>query len=289
MLQAVLWSLIGALICTGLTMMIRFLFCKKNMKEFITVPSIIWTIVYFCVDFISMMVFIYVTYVEQTVFTVIRYMWIPLLINFTIVVVAKLLSNFKNDFYVKKSFASTAILLGCSLIIFSICLIIEPVHNNLEYVHKYVHEYEECVENDKKIASEFFYFPEIRQVGEETHAVFYSSELSNKAPYVLRLKTEVIKTVYRDDSFTIKDALKEVRRKYPTVVIGDHKFDIDDDMKPYKIFCYCEKRYSTDGKDYGLIILNLMDGTCEKYPVSENNIPTWVDFKTTYPRHHKKD
>lgn len=60
------------------------------------------------------------------------------------------------------------------------------------------------------------------------------------------------------------------------------KFDIDNEYNPYEVFAYREKIFSSNGKDYGIVTLNLMDGTVNKY--TENKIPSWVDFKTTYPR-----
>ena len=95
----------------------------------------------------------------------------------------------------------------------------------------------------------------------------------------------ISKRIYYDTSYVNKkDALRTIRRKYPTVILGDHKFDIDDNWNPYEVFVYRESMYSSNGEDYGLIILNLKDGTSEKYPVHEGKIPSWVDFETNYPR-----
>ncbi len=81
-----------------------------------------------------------------------------------------------------------------------------------------------------------------------------------------------------------RDVLRTIRRKYPTVILGDHKFDIDDNWNPYEVYVYRESMYASNGEDYGLIILNLKDGTSQKYPISEGKIPSWVDFETNYPR-----
>ena len=138
--------------------------------------------------------------------------------------------------------------------------------------------------------------PEMRQVKGENIAVYHiKDKLAQSAGssteyipgFAIQKENElpqiVSKRIYFDTSYINKrDALRTVRRKYQTVVIGAHKFDIDDDYNPYEIFEYRENLFSTNGKDYGIIVLNLMDGTSEKYQVEE--IPDWVDFKTTYPR-----
>ena len=50
-------------------------------------------------------------------------------------------------------------------------------------------------------------------------------------------------------------------------------------------YLYIERIYFfSDGNDYGVIVLNLNDGTSEKYSESSGEVPKWVDFKSTYPR-----
>lgn len=318
MLQAVLWSLIGALIYAGLTMVISFIFCKKDEVKIRKKLLIIWGIVCFCTDFITMTLLLYSICTEQTIFAVAKLMWIPLLINFFILLTALCIAafnegyNYYNDSddtcYQNGSCASTAILLGCSIIFTVISLVVEPVQN-MVYVHDMKNvDITYAVSSDEVLAKVTLNIdnsvygkdkygvddPEMIQVGEKSVAVYHIySTAFNATDYIPgyaiqekgKLPQIVSKRIYYDTSYAFgRDALRTVRRKYPTVVITGHKFDIDDEWNPYEVFAYREKRYSTDGKDYGLIILNLMDGTCEKYPVSENNIPTWVDFKTTYPR-----
>ena len=107
----------------------------------------------------------------------------------------------------------------------------------------------------------------------------YVSQKDGKSPEVIQ------KRIYFDESFYFrKDAKRVVRKKYQTEILGKHMFDIDDEYNPYEIFLYRENLLFSDGGDYGIIVLNLNDGTSEKYSESSGEIPEWVDFKSTYPR-----
>lgn len=98
-------------------------------------------------------------------------------------------------------------------------------------------------------------------------------------------KSDITKRIYFDPSYlNKKDALRTVRRAYPTVYIGGSKFDVDDDYNPYFVYEYRENFFYSNGDDYGLIILNMQDGTINKYTASFGDIPDWIDFETTYPR-----
>ena len=80
------------------------------------------------------------------------------------------------------------------------------------------------------------------------------------------------------------DAKRAIRMKYPTIVIGEHRFDIDDNYVPYEIFSYKEDAFLLGNQDYGVIALNLTDGTIEMYSATKDELPDWIDFKAIYPR-----
>ena len=136
--------------------------------------------------------------------------------------------------------------------------------------------------------------PEMRNVNGKNLAVYHIKNLNDgidAEEYIPGFAVQeenqipqiITKRIYFDTSYmNKKDALRTVRRNYPTIVLGEHKFDIDDEYNPYEVFAYRAKIFSSNGKDYGIVTLNLMDGTVNKY--TENKIPSWVDFKTTYPR-----
>lgn len=116
-----------------------------------------------------------------------------------------------------------------------------------------------------------------QNLGNAEYIPGYAIQKSGKLPEMVN------KRKYFDTSFTNKrDALRTIRRKYQTETIGNHKFDLGDDYNLYEIFEYREDLFYSNGNNYGIIILNLVDGTSEKYTVDK--IPYWVDFTTTYPR-----
>lgn len=139
--------------------------------------------------------------------------------------------------------------------------------------------------------------PEMRKVGSNDIAVYEVSNINtanNLTEYIPgyfiqksadSLPSFIQKRYYYSTSYIgRRDALRTVRRKYPTAIIGDSKFDIDDDFNPYQIFLYRENLSHSNGSDYGIIVLNLKDGSSEMYPAAEDNTPSWVDFSSTYPR-----
>ena len=148
------------------------------------------------------------------------------------------------------------------------------------------------IDNSNNFEKKYFVdSPEMRKVNGEDIAVYRIKNNSEQNEYIPgyfiqrsgKLPEIVNKRIYFDTSvFDKRDSLTTIRRKYPTVIIGDHKFDLDDDYNPYEIFEYREHLFSSNGKDYGIIVLNLMDGTSEKYTVDK--IPAWIDFTTTYSR-----
>lgn len=298
MLNILILSFIGALICTIVTSGVGLIIHRSDYAYFDgRVPYMIAS---FVIDFVYMMLLLYAKCLELTILAVFRWMW-PILI-FDIVILLIL----DNDEYELKSTCALAILSGV------ICLSVNfaPVQN-LIFTHdmknvdiSYAVTSDEILAKielniDNSVYDRDRYSvesPEMRLVDGKYIAVYHIIRSGNYIGnpeyipgYAIQEKGNLPEIVpcriYFDTSFeNSRDALRTVRRKYKTEVIGKYKFDIDDDGNPYEIFEYRENLYSSNGNDYGLIILNLNDGTSEKYPVSENAIPEWVDFKTTYPR-----
>lgn len=298
MLGILLLSFVGAFVCTAITEGIGLIVYRKYDNEL--GRRILCIIASFILDLIYMVTVFDIFRQELTVLGIARYIW-PILILDCIIIrfVMK---------YADYGFISTIILAIISLII---CISGEfaPVQYLI-----YAHDIENVDISYAAPSSEILgkidvktynngcgrkYYvenPEIRFVNGKYIAVFHIGEsiltdihLEYIPGYAIQEEgknPEIVPSrIYFDTSFTDdRDALRVVRRKYKTEVIGEHKFDIDDDGNPYEIFAYRENLYFSNGEDYGLIILNLNDGTSEKYPVSENQIPEWVDFETTYPR-----
>ncbi len=299
MLDALLFSFIGALICTIVTSGVGLFIYRKSIYFDERVQ---YMIVSFIIDFVYMILFLYCSCLELTIFTVIRWMWPILIVDFLILLCCS------NNEYELKSTCILALLSG--VICFSVNF--APVQN-LIFAHdmknvdiSYAVTSDEILAKiDLKIDNSVYDRdrygvkpPEMRLVDNKYIAVYHivdnqSSNGFGNSEYIPgyaiqekgKLPEIVPCRIYFDTSFiNRRDALRTIRRKYKTEVIGSHKFDIDDDGNPYEIFEYRENIYSSNGNDYGLIILNLNDGTSEKYPVSENKIPEWVDFETTQPR-----
>lgn len=300
MLNILILSFIGALICTIVTSGVGLIIHRSDYTYFD--DRVKYMIASFIIDFIYMMLLLYLSCLELTIFAVIRWMWPILIFDIFILLI------WCNDEYELKSTCTLALLSGL------ICLSVNfaPVQN-LIFAHdmknvdiSYAVTSDEILAKiDLKIDNSVYErdrfgvaSPEMRLVDGKYIAVYHIVDAqahngSSNAEYIPgyaiqekgKLPEIVPCRIYFDTSFiNSRDALRTVRRKYKTEVIGNYKFDIDDDGNPYEIFEYRENLYSSNGNDYGLIILNLNDGTSEKYPVSENNIPEWVDFVTTYPR-----
>lgn len=300
MLNVLILSFIGALIFTIVASGIGLIIHSSDYMYFN--DRVKYMIASFIIDFVYMVLFLYVSCLELTIFAVIRWMWPILIFDIFILLI------WGNDEYELKSTCALALLSGI------ICLSVNfaPVQN-LIFAHdmknvdiSYAVTSDEILAKiDLKIDNSVYDRdrygvkpPEMRLVNNKYIAVYHivdkqATNLPGNAEYIPgyaiqekgKLPEIVPCRIYFDTSFiNSRDALRTVRRKYKTEVIGNYKFDIDDDGNPYEIFEYRENLYSSNGNDYGLIILNLNDGTSEKYPVSENKIPEWVDFETTYPR-----
>lgn len=299
MLDILFCSFMSALCYTFITAVATYLI-RRDWESFCErLPYIISS---FVIEAVYMMVFLYVSCKPQTILIALIWMWPALIANFVI----SLIGNGGQN--------ADIIVSGALLAISGILCMAIPLGpvQNLIYVHDmenvdltYVVSSDEIlakmelkIDNVKWREKYVIESPEMRQVNSENVAVYHIKDAVAEGGngnteyipgYAIQKEGEmpeiISKRIYFDTSYTgKKDALRTIRRKYPTVVIGDCKFDIDDNWTPYMIYEYRENLFSSNGEDYGLIILNLMDGTCEKYPISENKIPTWVDFTTTYPR-----
>lgn len=299
MLKILLLSFIGALICTGITVVAAGII-RRNSEEFH--KRIAFFIFTFLAEFVWMLSFLYGTCKPETFFTVIMWMW-PALIAILIISIID-----------KNTYDADCVVLLVLIAISALACVstaFGPVQNliykqdmqNVDITYavssdEILAKVELTIDNSNFRERYEIDSPEMRHVNGEDIAVYHIRDAQAEAlngsteyipGYAIQKENElpqiVNKRIYFDTSYiNSKDALRTIRRKYPTVIIGDHKFDIDDDGNPYEIYEYRENYFSTDGKDYGLIILNLMNGTCEKYSTAENEIPSWVDFETTYPR-----
>lgn len=298
MLKILLLSFIGALICTGVFIVCIVLSYRSWEEICKRISFFIFT---FLLEFLWMSTFLYATCKPQTIFTVIMWMWPALIVSLIV------------ECIMDMTVADVKILIALTVISVLSCVstAFGPVQNLIYKQDMQNVDITYAVSSDEILAkveltidnSDFrerykIDSPEMRHVNGEDIAVYHISDAQAEGldgsteyipGYAIQKENElpqiVNKRIYFDTSYiNSKDALRTIRRKYPTVIIGDHKFDIDDDGNPYEVYEYRENYFSTDGKDYGLIILNLMDGTCEKYSAAENEIPSWVDFETTYPR-----
>lgn len=291
MLKSLMVSFIGAIIYTigagGLTLIARKL--KEEHYE-----GFGFEIGTFIICFIWMNVFLYLSCEPFTILTAIMWMWIALILEIIFYFF------FDCEEYISSRILGRIILCAISLII---CLESNVmITQKLIYVNDMVEtDIPYSVSSDEILAytelkvSEDYVVdsPEMRRVNGENIAVYHIENSGSGIEYIpgyaIQKQNEqpqiVAKRIYFDTSFyNKKDALRTIRRKYPTVILGKHKFDVDDNYNPYEVYEYREHYFSTNGKDYGIIILNLMDGTSEKYPAAENKTPSWCDFETTYPR-----
>lgn len=301
MLGAILWSFVGALICTVMIVGIGFVRNRKDMGESEINTRINWAIAISIFEFFVLLIIFYFCCSPQNIVTVIRWTWIPLII----VDVGYIMFDKKECTDTEANVTAIAAIISGIVCISSL---FAPVQN-LIYVRdmedvdvtyavssdELLAKVELKIDNSKFAENYNIASPEMRHVDGKNIAVYHimNNTSDNETEYIPgyaiqeenELPKIISKRIYFDTSYGNKrDALRTVRRKYPTFIIGDHKFDIDDNWNPYEIYEYREHLFYTNGKDYGIIILNLMDGTCQKYPAAENKIPSWVDFETTYPR-----
>lgn len=300
MLNILLLAFVGALICSISISGVGLIIYKDDRYN--DFPRVPYMIASFVIDYILIVLFLYVSCIELTVLAVLRWMWPILVGNILILLVLD------NEEYELKATCAVAVLslLICLSVNFAPAQTLIFSHDMKNVDLSYMVTSNEILAKiylnvDNSVYDRDRYSvesPEMRLIDGNYIAVYHIVDaqadlLTGNAEYIPgyaimekgKLPEIVSSRIYYDTSFiNSRYALRAVRRKYNTEVIGAHKFDIDDEGNPYEIFEYRENLYSSNGSDYGLIILNLNNGTSEKYPVSENKTPKWVDFETTCPR-----
>ncbi len=96
----------------------------------------------------------------------------------------------------------------------------------------------------------------------------------NSAEYV-----ELDKPIYYTESaYFSKDLMRKLRFSYPTKILGEPHFELDDEGSPYYIVsCYKPNVFMFGAKDVNeVIIFNPCDGSSTLYKVGE--LPTWIDI-----------
>lgn len=298
MLRAILISAVSALLYTAIAAILDIVF----LKDFKVKAS--WVarhVIRFAVRFIWLVIFMYLSCEPFTIITGIVWMWIPELVKIPIL-------WFENVDYCS-TFIDCDILVSIAVGIVSVLLCIftsfmpsQEIVNindladskmvNSESVESVLDYFQETVGNEydgprfsveksgmRKVNNEDVLVYHVSDKKSEQYIPGYVIQKDGKSPEVIQ------KRIYFDESFYFgKDAKRAVRKKYQTEILGKHMFDIDDEYNPYEIFLYRENLLFSDGGDYGIIVLNLNDGTSEKYSESSGEIPEWVDFKSTYPR-----
>ena len=298
MLRLIITSGASALLYTALIDVLDIVFFKELEVER---ELVIWNIILFLIRFAWTGLLMYLSCEPFTIITGIVWMWIPELVKISIL-------WFGNVDYCS-TFIDCDILVSIAVGIVSVLLCIftsfmpsQEIVNindladskmvNSESVESVLDYFQETVGNEyggprfsveksgmRKVNNEDVLVYHVSDKKSEQYIPGYVIQKDGKSPEVIQ------KRIYFDESFYFgKDAKRAVRKKYQTEILGKHMFDIDDEYNPYEIFLYRENLLFSDGGDYGIIVLNLNDGTSEKYSESSGEIPEWVDFKSTYPR-----
>lgn len=232
-------------------------------------------------------ILLYIFCTEQTMLGIVRWLW-PILIVDIIIWCCDLNSD---EEYIK-----TATILAVISGLFCISTIFAP-KQTIVYKHE---AKKEMTVSLKEINEKFNLYcysvasPEMRKIAGKDVAIYqihnfmFFDETEYIPGYLIQEGDEfpklISKWIYFDTSYSFKrDALRRIRKEYPTLILGEHKFDVDDDGNPYEVYVYREKFYKSNGEDdYGLVTIDLRDGNCQKYKADE--IPEWIDFKSTQPK-----
>ncbi len=96
----------------------------------------------------------------------------------------------------------------------------------------------------------------------------------NSASYI-EFKTPIY---YTESAYFSKDLMRKLRFSYPTKILGEPHFELDDSDNPYYIVaCYKPNVFMFGAKDVNeVIIFNPCDGSSQIYKIGE--VPTWVDI-----------
>lgn len=278
------------------------IFRNKNDKPYVK-NRIITGIVFFILDFFWMVILLYTSCKTETLLTMVMWSWPALLINLIFVL---LFQNYDEIEMVGLAILPVISGMLCIVSLFGPVQKLIYVHDmeNVEVAYT-VSSDEILAKIDLSILNGANYNTrdkytideaEMRKIDGKDMTVYHIGNKDNTGNYseyipgfAVMEKGEMPKVIskrmYFDYSYiNSKDALRTVRRKYPNIYIQDSKFDIDDKYIPYQIYAYRENLLYSNGKDYGVIILNLQDGTSERYQIGNEEFPDWLDFKTTYPR-----
>ncbi len=96
----------------------------------------------------------------------------------------------------------------------------------------------------------------------------------NSAEYV-----EFTKPIYYTESaYFSRDLMRKLRFSYPTKILGEPHFELDDEGNPYYIVsCYKPNVFMFGAKDVNeVIIFNPCNGSSTLYKIGE--LPTWIDI-----------
>ena len=295
MLRAIVISIVSALLYTAIAAILNIVFLKDfKIKN----KWIIRNIRLFAVRFLWTLLFMYFSCNPFIVTTGLVWMWIP---EFFVVILSIPVTNKKSELFNYKVCLSMCVvsLLAGIVVYFAPTQEIVNVNDlddskisNSESVEFVLNQFQKTVGNDYDSPSFSVENSGMRRINDEDVLVYHVSSQSSEQyipGYVIQKEgksLEVIqKRIYFDESFCFgKDAKRAVRKKYQTEIIGKHMFDIDDEYNPYEVFLYRENLFFSNGDDYGVIVLNLNNGTSEKYSASGGEVPGWVDFESTYPR-----
>lgn len=301
-----------SLICSAIGLIptiISIIVGKKSEDNDHVKKAIIIGSIMFFIEFLYMALVLYASCIAYTVLSVLTWSWPAYILHIIIVRIAFY------DCYLHPIEVITQIVLPVLSLIMLFILIFQPAQNLL-YVHdmknvdiaysissdEILAKVDISIQNggkneyrggDKYAITE----GEMRHVSGKDLAVYRiydngsAEDHSDYIPgYIIKesdKNPEIIsKRIYYDPSYlNNRDALRTVRRAYPTTcIIGEPKFDINDQWDPYLVYQYRENfLFCSDNESYGVILLNMQNGNVEKY-AGNSALPSWVDFKTTAPR-----
>lgn len=294
MLKILLLSFCGAFVCTLIAVVLPGV-GVRNRKDWKL--RIMYASFTFLLEFVWMILVLYTRCYPQTAWSVIMWMFIPLIIS----ALVGWYFNARMEMNLNMTLATISILFCLSKLVAPVQEIIY-VHDMENVTIPYTISSEELLAktelkmaNNDKEPSYYFSDPTMRKVDGKEIGVYKINARAMATEYIPGYVIQeditdnkfnhINKRIYFDRTyFGKKDALRTIRRAYPTIILGEHQFDVDDDWNPYEVYVYRESFYTSNGKDYGVVVLNLKDGSVEKYPAVDKKTPKWLDFESTEPR-----
>jgi|GEM_PF-7107055 len=309
MLNIVLLSLLGAFICFIVSNSYVLLRASKGERKEKLKENLLYTTIIFFVDIVLIAVLFYVCSFTQTIVSLIINMWSILLFNVLINFFRRVFTDIDidigtdMDININYNFHTNCILCVISLILLLSGKIITPAQNFIYTYNEDDIEVAYIVSSGELMAktslnlerySLVILKPEIRKVKEEFVAIYkierresFRGKVEYIPGYGIQYSGESIQFVtkrsYFDTSlYNSRDTKRMIRRNYPTVILLDSKFDIDDELNPFQIYLYRENLYYAKEGSYGVITIDLQNGSIQKY--SNDEIPIWVDFISSIPK-----